>query len=390
MYTIAGYGEMIADRGRMEPHVQALRQVVQPGSVVLDLGSGLGLFALLACKFGAVRVYAIEPASINQLAQDIAAQTPYRDRIHFIQQPSESVTLPEPVDVIIADLRGVVPLFQKNLLTLADARQRFLKPGGVLIPQCDRLWASIVETQDLYNQLMQPWEGSPYGFDLAVARQLVANRYVKATILPENLLAVPQTWATIDYTQQSSTSSEASRSADLTFTINRAGTGHGLAVWFETTLVETPQGHIGFSNAPDCPRLLYGQAFFPWAEKIALQRGDQVQVKLQARFINHDYVWRWQTQMSCPSDPLATLITLDQSTFWGTALGRSPNIHAEFVPKLTHQVEVDHLILSQIDGTQDVATIAHRLREKFPHQFSSWQETLTSVSTLCQRYFPSL
>ena len=59
MYSLSTYGDMIADQPRMDAYLQALRQTVKPECVVADIGTGTGIFALLACKFGARRVYAI-------------------------------------------------------------------------------------------------------------------------------------------------------------------------------------------------------------------------------------------------------------------------------------------------------------------------------------------
>ena len=50
MYNLAGYGKMILDRGRMDAYIRALRESVKPGSVVVDLGCGPGLFALMAAE----------------------------------------------------------------------------------------------------------------------------------------------------------------------------------------------------------------------------------------------------------------------------------------------------------------------------------------------------
>ena len=43
---------MIVDAARMDAYVRALREAIKPGSVVVDLGSGPGLFALIACALG--------------------------------------------------------------------------------------------------------------------------------------------------------------------------------------------------------------------------------------------------------------------------------------------------------------------------------------------------
>ena len=72
MYSLHFYGRMIADAPRMDAYAAALRQTVKPDSVVMDLGCGPGVFALLACKLGARRVYAVEPSNVIGLAREAA------------------------------------------------------------------------------------------------------------------------------------------------------------------------------------------------------------------------------------------------------------------------------------------------------------------------------
>ena len=50
MYRVVDYGDMIADAVRMNAFVAALRAAVTPGCVVVDIGTGTGIFALLACS----------------------------------------------------------------------------------------------------------------------------------------------------------------------------------------------------------------------------------------------------------------------------------------------------------------------------------------------------
>jgi len=73
MYSVQSYGQMITDQVRMEPYVEALRRVIGPEKTVLDIGSGTGIIALLACQMGARHVYAIEPASAIEVAREVVA-----------------------------------------------------------------------------------------------------------------------------------------------------------------------------------------------------------------------------------------------------------------------------------------------------------------------------
>ncbi len=79
------------------------------------------------------------------------------DRIEFIEDLSTTVTLPVKADVIVSDMRGVVPLYGHHLPSIVDARRRLLAPGGVLIPRADTLWAAVVEMPERYAGIVDPW-----------------------------------------------------------------------------------------------------------------------------------------------------------------------------------------------------------------------------------------
>jgi predicted RNA methylase len=59
MYHLLDFGMMLGHTERIEAYACAERSV-GPDSVVLDIGTGAGLFALLACRLGARRVYVAE------------------------------------------------------------------------------------------------------------------------------------------------------------------------------------------------------------------------------------------------------------------------------------------------------------------------------------------
>src|SRR5260221_7971762 len=95
-YDIYSFGRMIQDRVRTDAYAEALRRSVGASSVVLDMGTGVGIWALLACQFGARKVYAVDPNDAIQIAREIAAANGYASKIEFIQDLTTRITLPEP------------------------------------------------------------------------------------------------------------------------------------------------------------------------------------------------------------------------------------------------------------------------------------------------------
>lgn len=295
---------MLADTLRMDAYVAALRQAVTPDSVVLDLGSGPGVFALLACKFGARRVYAVEPDNAINLAREAASANGFADRIEFFQSLSTEITLPEPATIIISDLRGVLPWFQQHLPSIIDARQRLLAPGGVLIPRRDILWAAIVEAADPYAEIVEPWRR--FDLDLSAASLRITNQWRKTRLGVEGFLAEPVCWTRVDYYEVNSPDT----CAEITWRVARAGTAHGIAVWFDAELADG----IGFSNHPGAEELIYGNGFFPFSRPVEVTKGERIKVRLRADLVADDYVWSWDTDFTDQK------IGFRQSTFYGVAL----------------------------------------------------------------------
>ena len=309
MYSLHFYGQMLADAPRMDAYAAALRHTVKPDSVVMDLGSGPGVFALLACKLGARRVYAVEPDAVISVAREAAAANGFEDRIEFFEKLSTEISLPEPATIIISDLRGVLPWFQQHIPTIMDARSRLLARGGVLIPNRDILWAAVVEAPDAYEEIVGPWQ--KFDLDLSAGTRLITNTWRKTRLKPEQLLTDPICWTTIDYYEVNSPDIR----AEICWRAARKGTAHGVAVWFDSELVDD----IGFSNHPGAREMIYGNGLFPFSQPVEVVDGDRIQLRLAAKMVDNDYVWRWDTDFFARDDEHAKA-SFKQSTFFGVPL----------------------------------------------------------------------
>src|SRR5258707_342365 len=245
MYSLGAYGSMIADRVRAEAYGEALRKTVRKGAVVVEIGTGPGIFAVLACQLGASRIFAIEPAEIIQVAREVAGANGCADKIEFFEELSSRVKLPFRADVILSDLRGVLPLFQRHIPAIIDARRRFLAPGGTLIPRKDTLWAAIAEAPKPYGEVTDPWDRNPFGQNLSPARLLAVNDVQKVRVSASQLLTAYRLWSTLDYASVE----DHDVRGELEWTVERAGTGHGIVVWFDAELADG----VSVSNAPVAP-----------------------------------------------------------------------------------------------------------------------------------------
>src|SRR5262249_28750378 len=214
-------------------------------------------FTLYACSLGAKLVHAIEPNPVIQVAREIVQANGFSQRVTFHQAMSFDVKLVQPADVVVTDPRGVLPLKERAIPTIIDARRRLLKPGGVLIPQSDTIWAALVEANEIYStDYEDPWRRSTDGFNMEAARQRRVNTIARHHLKPEQLLSVPIPWKTLDYR----TVETASVDGTVQFEVVRPGLADGFILWFDSELIDG----VNLSNTPGKPELIYGQLFFPF------------------------------------------------------------------------------------------------------------------------------
>ena len=383
MYSIAEYGMMISDTVRMGAYGRALQQAITPDSVVIDIGTGTGIFALLACRFGARRVYAIEPDDAIQVAREIARANGYADRIEFVQARSTDVTLPEQGDVIVSDLGSALPWFAHHLPSIIDARTRLLAPGGELIPRRDVGWMTIVSVPDLYARRISSWDRC-CDLDMQPARKIVVNSLLSASVTCDHLLTPLQEWASIDY----ATVTEADAGAQVMCAVLRADTGHGVALGFHRTLSDG----IVLSNAPDTAddirAQIYGTLFLPWPNPVALEVGDVVTVALAAKLIGDGYIWTWKTRVSSPGRSATTKAEFAQSTFYGAPLSPASlrKRAASYMPALNEDGRIARSVLRWMDSGATLDAIATQTSREFPSRFRSHIDALSHVAELARLY----
>lgn len=378
-YSIADYGDMVDCEPRMSIYAEALKRAVTPGCTVIDIGAGFGIFALLACKYGAGSVIAIETDSSIELLRELAETNGYADKITIVRDLSTNFEPEKKADVIISDLRGTMPLFESHIAAIEDARKRLLAKGGKLLPMRDMLRVALARSPKTYQSAHSPWTSNRFGLDLKAGQRFAVNDSTKVYFKPSALLSEPRDLVTLDYR----TMTDPNIDGTVELVAATDNTAHGLLVWFDA---EIDEGLI-YSNAPGEPPLVYGQMFLPFAEPVKLEANDTVSARIRARLLEHDYIWTWDCEVRDRHSG-ETRQAFQQSTFKRkvippATLKPGSNQH---VPEQTIAVQIDRDCLDLIGDGRTLGEIAELLQDRHADHFPDFQHALDHVANLMRRY----
>jgi len=145
------HGQMVFDLQRTIPLIQSIQKNVKRGDIVVDVGCGIGLLTFAACKAGAKRVYGIDVDSeALEFAKWQAKKLGVEKKICWLEDHSYNVDLIEKADVLIQETIGFLAFDENFLPTLIDAKKRFLKKGGKIIPEEVRLVGAPVSPKKTF------------------------------------------------------------------------------------------------------------------------------------------------------------------------------------------------------------------------------------------------
>lgn len=361
---------MALDERRNLAYLDALKKLVTPQTVVLDLGAGLGTLGLLAARLGARRVYLVDPEDLIDVAKTIAGENGLGERVRCLQGPIEEVHIPENVDLVISTLTGNFLLSEDLLPSLFYARDRYLSPDGNLLPDAAVMEAAPVSLPELHRQEIAAWSEPHLGLDLSAARRFAANSlfFQSEAIRGGRFLAAPQALLALDMRTATSTDCNARAS----FKIEHTDLCHGLVGWFRIRLAGE-----WLSTSPVEPPVHWSPAYLPLDPPVQVHAGEGMELEL-IRPSRGDWTWAVET----PSG------SQRRSTFLSTPRTAETleKVDVHYSASLTQLGKMTLFTLERMNGQVSIRDLAADLQRTFPGLPFGWPSHLELVQHLVRKY----
>jgi len=245
---------MLNDEVRTGAYARAIaaHPSIKNGGVVLDVGAGTGILSILCALGGARKVYAVEASDMALKMAEVVKVNGVEDIVTVIHSRLEDVELPEKVDVVVSEWMGMALLFESMWEPVLLARDRWLKPGGSMLPSKVEMFAAPLEANEYWQEKIKMWD-DVWGLKMwplvdKAKEAFLVQPLFDLMLKPKHLIGNGEKIVTID---MASVQTEDLSRFSHTWTVRarRDSNIHGIATWF-VCLFENNDSNVTSTPGP--------------------------------------------------------------------------------------------------------------------------------------------
>lgn len=296
--------QMLTDQQRMHAYHSAVMKntALFEGKTVVDVGAGSGILSVWSAQAGASKVWAVEYTNMAKYAIDLVKCNGVHNVVTVVKGAIEELELPpQSVDVMISEWMGYFLLRESMLDSLIRARDRLLKPGGVMMPSgASMLWCPIECEQDRIRkdeeqaETMHDWKtftdetAANYGVDMTCLEAAYAKEQHEYFSLSsqwmeldgEQVVSTPVVVKSFDLNTCTIADALGVDNASFSFTVDKASRVSAFAGWFDAVFAGSPSSPctevVTLSTHPRVGYTHWGQQVFFLEDAIDLEPEDEL------------------------------------------------------------------------------------------------------------------
>lgn len=271
---------MVSDLPRTNAFAAAIKEVVQAGHVVLDVGTGTGILAMLAAKAGAKKVYGIDLTDIAEVAAELAQINGLTDTVEFIRGAADELVLDEKADLLVSEWLGSGVFAEGILHAVLAARDKNLAPNGRMMPSHVRVFIAPLDDPLLYHAEGPGfWKKPIHGLDFSSLEKVELEQGRVAQMVVDRAALLAPGMSIFEMNMQTATVDEAYSECELEFLPERDGVLNGFCVWFEADLSPS----VTLDTSPTSPETHWAQSYVSFPPR-PVKAGEPLQVSAQLSY----------------------------------------------------------------------------------------------------------
>jgi len=268
-------------------------------ALVLDIGCGTSILSMFAAQAGAKAVVGVDCSDIIYQAMDIVRENKLEDKVKLVKGRLEETELPfDKYDIIVSEWMGYFLLFEGMLDSVLAARDKYLAPGGMMLPNRCSIEMCAIADPVRYDGLVGFWS-DVYGYKMTCMRSPILEE-ASVEVVP-NEFVVSNTSRVLELDINTCTVSDTEFSSNFELCMSKDCELTGLLGYFDI-FFDLPVP-VMFSTGPQDKATHWKQTVFFLPDKLPVKQGQQISCKIVCK------------RMRTDARALKVAITLDDKTF---------------------------------------------------------------------------